>query len=120
MAQAAFDAANTASGTIGYIAYNKANGAYDQANTGTVLAQAAFDKANTGASAVLYTANTIIVANTAGYLSNSNVYFTASNNTLATSNVYVSNRVGFANSNNILVVYQTYNANTNSLDTIFG
>jgi len=98
----------------------KMSSAYNQANTGTVLAQAAFDKANTGASAVLYTANSIIFANASGYLSNSNVYFTASNNTLATSNVYVSNRFGFANANNILVVYQVYNANTNSLDTIFG
>ena len=46
LAQAAFDAANTASGTIGYIAYNKANGAYDQANTATVLAQASYNQAN--------------------------------------------------------------------------
>jgi hypothetical protein len=73
-----------------------------------------------GASLSGYLANTVIAANSTGFLSNSNVFFTASNNTLATSNVYVSNRVGFANANNILVVYQVYNANTNSLDTIFG
>jgi hypothetical protein len=73
-----------------------------------------------GASLSGYLANTVVVANASGFLSNSNVFFTASNNTLATSNVYVSNRVGFANANNILVVYQVYNANTNSLDTIFG
>jgi hypothetical protein len=73
-----------------------------------------------GASLSGYLANTIIVANSTGFLSNSNAFFTASNNTLATSNVYVTNRVGFANANNILVVYQVYNANTNSLDTIFG
>ena len=47
MAQAAFDAANNASGTIGFIALNKANAAFDQANTATVLAQAAFNAANT-------------------------------------------------------------------------
>ena len=65
--------------------------------------------------------NAVLFANTTGYLSNTNtLIFTAANNTLATSNVYVSNRVGFVNANNISVVYQVYNANTNSLDTIFG
>jgi hypothetical protein len=56
--------------------------AYDQANTATVLAQAAFDRANTEPDASSYLANTIIVANSAGYLSNSNTLFFASNNTL--------------------------------------
>jgi len=86
------------------------------------FAQAAYNKANTGTSITSgFLPNAIIFANTTGYLSNTNtLLFTASNNTVATSNVYVSNRVGFANSNNISVVYQAYNANTNSLDTIFG
>ena len=84
------------------------------------FAQSAYNKANTGVSATIYSANTVIVANASGYLSNSNTYFTAANNTLTTPNLYVTNRVGFANSNNISVVYQVYNANTNSLDVIFG
>jgi hypothetical protein len=87
---------------------------------GTRQITAATSGGGGGASLSGYLANTIIVANSTGFLSNSNAFFTASNNTLATSNVYVTNRVGFANANNILVVYQVYNANTNSLDTIFG
>ena len=87
---------------------------------GTRQITAATSGGGGGASLSGYLANTIIVANSTGFLSKSNAFFTASNNTLATSNVYVSNRVGFANANNILVVYQVYNANTNSLDTIFG
>ena len=68
-----------------------------------------------------YLANTVFVANTGGYLSNSTMSFYASNNTLYTSNTYVTGRVGFANSTTITsVVYQYYNATTNSLDTVFG
>ena len=33
--------------------------------------------------------------------------------------IVVGNRVGFANTNNVTVVYQFYNAATNSLDTVF-
>ena len=35
-------------------------------------------------------------------------------------NIYVGGRVGFSNSTNISVVYEYYNAATNSLDTVFG
>lgn len=34
--------------------------------------------------------------------------------------VYVGNKVGFVNTSNVSVVYQFYNAETNSLDTVFG
>ena len=34
--------------------------------------------------------------------------------------IYVENRVGFVNTSNVSVVYQYYNAATNSLDTVFG
>jgi hypothetical protein len=34
--------------------------------------------------------------------------------------VYVGNRVGYVNTSNVSVVYQYYNASTNSLDTVFG
>lgn len=37
-----------------------------------------------------------------------------------TDSVYVGNRVGFGNSTNISVAYMFYNANTNSIDTVFG
>ena len=57
-------------------------------------AQAAFDKANTGgggggtgtgnANTFGWLADTIIVANSTGYLSNSNIFFTSSNNTFIT------------------------------------
>jgi len=86
-----------------------------------------------GVTASGYLANSVIVANSTGYLSNtSNLLFYSSNNTLVIANgisvatsataansVYVAGRVGFAN-NNISVVYQVYNPATNSLDTIFG
>ena len=49
--QAAFDKANTAEGSIGIAAFNKANSA-------NVLAQAAFDKANTSTAPVNTTAST--------------------------------------------------------------
>ena len=34
--------------------------------------------------------------------------------------IYVGNRVGFSNTSNVSMVYQYYNAATNSLDTVFG
>jgi hypothetical protein len=34
--------------------------------------------------------------------------------------IYVGNRVGFSNTSNVSIVYQYYNAATNSLDTVFG
>jgi len=63
-------------------------------------AQAAFDKANTGgggASPFGYLANTIIVANSTGYLSNSNSFILA-NNTLITSNVIIDSGISATNS----------------------
>jgi len=57
----------------------KMQSAYNQANTGTVLAQGAFNRANSTPNN--YFANTFVVANLTGYLSNSNVFFVAANNT---------------------------------------
>jgi len=74
--------------------------AYNQANTGTVLAQAAFNRANTEPDSFNYLANTIVVANSAGYLSNSNVFFISSNNTL----LVTSNTVSTSNTTGSLVV----------------
>ena len=63
--------------------------AYAKANAANVLAQAAFDKANTGsggsgnANTSGWLANTVIFANTGGYLSNTNnLQFFTSNNVL--------------------------------------
>jgi hypothetical protein len=50
--QAAFDAANTAAGTVGQLAYTHANAAFDKANSANNLAQAAFNAANTAAGTV--------------------------------------------------------------------
>ena len=57
--------------------------------TVTALAQAAFNRANTEPDAQNYAANTIIVANSAGYLSNSNSFFVASNNTIVVPSVNI-------------------------------
>ena len=56
LAQAAFNAANNAQGTVGFLAFDKANGAYNQANTATTLAQNAFDAANNAQGTVGYLA----------------------------------------------------------------
>jgi hypothetical protein len=45
--------------------------AFDKANSANTLAQSAFNKANTGAPLSGYLANSVIFANTTGYLSNS-------------------------------------------------
>lgn len=57
------------------------------ANTADVKAQAAFNKANT--SGLGFLANTIIVANSTGFLSNSNSFFVASNNAIVVPNVVI-------------------------------
>jgi hypothetical protein len=56
LAQAAFDAANAAGGTL-------SQAAFDKANSANVLAQAAFDKANTGGGGGGTTSNTSIAEN---------------------------------------------------------
>ena len=60
----------------------KSQAAYDQANTATVLAQAGFDQSNTQVFSAGWKANTILVANSQGYVSNSNASFFASNNNI--------------------------------------
>ena len=66
----------------------------------TALAQAAFNRANTEPDSANYLANTIIVANSTGYLSNSNSFYTSSNNTfIATGNLKV---LGSVTANNYI------------------
>jgi hypothetical protein len=86
IAQAGFDKANVAN-TLAQTAFNKAN-------TSNTLAQAAFDKANTGGSGTSsgYFPNSVIFANTTGYLSNvSSFQFYSSNNTLRTTSLTLTN-----------------------------
>jgi len=101
--QAAFVQANTAN-TVAIEAYVRANAAnltavtaFDKANTVNAFAQAAFDKANTGGSGSSsgYLANSIIFANTTGYLSNVNgLQFFSSNNTIRTTSLTLTTGAG--------------------------
>lgn len=103
-ANAAFNAANTGAGTDQYArdtanaAGSYANSAYTQSNTATnnaagasLYANSAFNKANNVLSG--FRANTLIVANGTGHLSNSNAEFSLSNNTLYVPNANISNEV---------------------------
>jgi hypothetical protein len=100
---AAFTQANT-SNTVAIAAYVQANAAnltavtaFDKANTVNAFAQAAFDKANTGGSGSSsgYLANSIIFANTTGYLSNVNgLQFFSSNNTIRTTSLTLTTGAG--------------------------
>jgi hypothetical protein len=97
LAQAAFNSANNVSPQV-QPAFNVANtglilaqAGFNQANTGTVLAQAAYNQAN-NSSLGGFSANTIIIANTSGYLtSNTSLNYFSANATLKTSNVFASN-----------------------------
>jgi hypothetical protein len=75
------------------VIYQYTVSAFNKANSANILAQAAFDKANTGGGGTSsgYTANSVIFANTTGYLSNTNIlsYYT-SNNTLVSANANIS------------------------------
>jgi len=118
LAQASFTFANTVN-VYAYSAYSTANSAqsntvitqgvdttqntwisanavytqasFDKANSANILAQASFAFANTRSSVSGYTANSVIFANTTGYLSNTNIlsYYT-SNNTLVSANANIS------------------------------
>jgi plastocyanin len=102
-ANASFIQANSANtlAANSYIQANSANvlaaNSYIQANLANAMAYAAFAKANTGGSGSSsgYLANSIIYANTNGYLSNvSSLQFFSSNNTLVTTNITLSSGSG--------------------------
>jgi len=87
----------TASISAAFTQANSANtlaaNSYIQANLANAMAYAAFAKANTGGSG--YLANSVIFANTNGYLSNvSSLQFFSSNNTLVTTNLTLSSGSG--------------------------
>ena len=76
--------------------------------------------------AAITNTNNLYVPSGNVYVGNTSSYSTTNNainviGSIGTANsIYVGNRVGFANSNNISVIYQSYNASTNSLDVVFG
>jgi hypothetical protein len=84
-ANAAYGSQNT-TGNYANSAYAQANGASIYANGAFNQANASFNKANSITSG--WTANSVIFANTTGYLSNtSNLQYLTSNNTLIVSNI---------------------------------
>jgi hypothetical protein len=64
----------------------------------------------------------LVIANTTASTSNATGALTVTGGVGVTGNVYVGSNsvVGFANATSVSVVYQFYNATTNSLDTVFG
>ncbi len=82
-ANSAYTQANTAT--------NNAAGASLYANGAFIQANAAFDKANSVTGG--FRANTVIIANSTGYLSNSNAEFSLANNTLYVPNANVSSEL---------------------------
>jgi len=82
-ANSAYTQANTAT--------NNAAGASLYANGAFIQANAAFDKANSVTGG--FRANTVIIANSTGYLSNSNAEFSLANNTLYVQNANVSSEL---------------------------
>jgi cytoskeletal protein CcmA (bactofilin family) len=143
LAQAAFDKANTASAaSIDQYARNTAN----TASNNITIIQGVNTTQNTSITAVnTYAASSFGHANAAfiaannrvlksgdtitGSLNvNSNITSTKPNTGSllviggvgVSDSLYVGNRVGFSNTSNVSMVYQYYNAATNSLDTVFG
>ena len=70
---------------------NYSFGAYAQANAANNLAQSAFNKANTGAALNGFLSTSVLVANTNGYIANSDLRFYSSNNALVSPGDIVSN-----------------------------
>jgi hypothetical protein len=68
-----------------------AGGAYAQANAANNLAQSAFNKANTGAALNGFLSTSVLVANSTGYIANSDLRFYSSNNALVSPGDIVSN-----------------------------
>jgi hypothetical protein len=85
-ANSAYNQANAAN-SLANSAYNQANSAFNQANSAVTTIQAVFNFANTETVRSGWTANTIMSANSTGYIGNSGgLFFTSSNNNLIVSN----------------------------------
>ena len=117
----------TGNATVGNIlatGFYFANGTPLTTSAGGTNGQLQFNSNSAFAGATYLTyqsGNGRIIANS-GITSTSNVSgaIVVSGGVGVTGNVYVSQRVGFVAANSVSVVYQIYNAATNSLDTIFG
>jgi alpha/beta superfamily hydrolase len=70
---------------------NYSFGAYAQANAANNLAQSAFNKANTGAVLNGFLSTSVLVANSTGYIANSDLRFYSSNNVLISPGDVVAN-----------------------------
>ena len=112
-------AANTATtiagGLAGQLHYQTGPGAtsfVSTGTTGTVLV-------SNGSASPVYQ-NTLTLAGTAISISTTTGALQVAGGIGVGDSIYVKNRVGFVNTSNVSVVYQFYNAATNSLDTVFG
>ena len=116
----------TGNATVGNIlagGFFFANGTPLTTSAGGTSGQVQFNNGSAFAGATYLTyqsGNGRIIANS-GITSTSNVSgaIVVSGGVGVTGNVYVSQRVGFVAANSVSVVYQVYNAATNSLDTVF-
>lgn len=108
-------ATNIAGGLSGQLHYQTAPGATSFVNTGT----AGNVLVSNGTSAPTYN-NTLTLTGTAISLSTTTGALQVAGGIGVGDSIYVENRVGFVNTSNVSVVYQFYNAATNSLDTVFG
>ena len=66
------------------------------------------------------TTNRVNITNTTSATSTATGALTVAGGIGVGLSVYVGNRIGFVNTSSVSVVYQVYNAVTNSLDTVFG
>jgi hypothetical protein len=108
-------ATNVAGGTAGQLHYQSAIGATSFVSTGTsgnVLV-------SNGTGAPTFN-NTLTLASTTTSISTTTGALQVRGGVGVADSIYVGNRVGFVNTSNVSVVYQYYNAATNSLDTVFG
>ena len=114
-AGSATTATNIAGGTAGQLVYQVSPGTTGFAGpgtTGTVLV-------SNGTGAPTYQ-NTLALAGTTAATNTTTGALQVAGGVGVGGSVYVGNRVGFVNAGNASVVYQFYNAATNSLDTVFG
>ena len=108
-------ATNIAGGTAGQLHYQSGVGVTSFVSTGT----AGNVLVSNGTSAPTYN-NTLTLTGTAISISTTTGALQVAGGIGVGDSIYVENRVGFVNTSNVSVVYQFYNAATNSLDTVFG
>ena len=108
-------ATNVAGGTAGQLSYQSGVGATSFVSTGT----AGNVLVSNGTGAPTFN-NTLTLTGSAISLSTTTGALQVAGGIGVGDSIYVENRVGFVNTSNVSVVYQYYNAATNSLDTVFG